>query len=131
MISRPMITGAVSWSRRGKPSTHRSLCLSGDPRYSPENFPLNLRLAERISELAKAKGITPAAFCLAWVLYQGENVIAIPGTKSIDRLKQNLEAGRVLESFTKEDDAAVRDITSQLGVVGDRYGEVMMGWINN
>ena len=113
-----------------------SLYPLADPRYSAENFPLNLRLVERLSQLAadKAKAlgrpVTPAAFCLAWVLYQGPDVFVIPGTRSVDRLRENLTAGKVLESFTKEDDEAVKAITKELGVVGERYMKAMMGMLD-
>ena len=53
------------------------------PRYSAENFPKNLALVDKISELAKQKGITPAQITLAWILAQGDDIIVIPGTKRL------------------------------------------------
>ncbi|KAG8905432.1 hypothetical protein FRB99_008978 [Tulasnella sp. 403] len=103
-----------------------------DPRYQGEAFKLNMRLVDRIKELAEAKGkeigelVTPAAFCLAWILYQGDNFFVIPGTRSATRLKENLTAGRVLEKFTKEDDAAIRKLISEINVTGPRYSEAML-----
>jgi aryl-alcohol dehydrogenase-like predicted oxidoreductase len=34
-------------------------------------------------EIANKKGITPAQLALAWVLAQGDDMFAIPGTKKI------------------------------------------------
>ena len=103
-----------------------------DPRYQGEAFKLNMRLVEKIGQLAADKSkaigepVTPASFCLAWVLYQGEDFFVIPGTKSSNRFKENLSAGRVLEKFTKEDDEAVRKLVKEIDVVGERYAEAGM-----
>ena len=100
---------------------------AADPRYKGEAFKLNMRLVERISNLAAEKSksigeeVNPAAFCLAWVLYQGDDFFVIPGTRSSERLRENLGAGRILEKFTKEDDDAVRSIVKELDVAGERY----------
>jgi len=34
-------------------------------------------------EIAEKKGVTPAQLTLAWVLAQGDEFIAIPGTKKV------------------------------------------------
>lgn len=41
------------------------------PRYSEENFDLNLKLVDNLTEIAKGKGCTPGQLSLAWVLAQG------------------------------------------------------------
>jgi len=100
-----------------------------DPRYQADNFQLNMRLVERIKELAEQKSkdigkpVTAASFCLAWVLYQHDNVFVIPGTTNSDRLKENLSAGNLVQHFTREDDEALRAIIKQIGTSGPRYGE--------
>ncbi|GAA4389117.1 aldo/keto reductase [Hymenobacter koreensis] len=60
------------------------------PRYQPENFAHNLLLVEKLEQLARAKGVTPAQLALAWVLAQG--VVAIPGTKRVKYLEANVAA---------------------------------------
>ncbi|KAG8903527.1 hypothetical protein FRB99_003157 [Tulasnella sp. 403] len=103
-----------------------------DPRFQGEAFNLNMRLVDRIGELAETKSktlgipVTSAAFCLAWVLYQGEDFFVIPGTRSLDRMKENLTAANVLSSFTKEDDEAVRRVIKEINVIGDRYNPMFM-----
>ena len=66
------------------------------PRYQPENFAQNLRLVEKLEQLARAKGVTPAQLALAWVLAQG--VVAIPGTKRVKYLEANVAASNLLLS---------------------------------
>jgi aryl-alcohol dehydrogenase-like predicted oxidoreductase len=48
------------------------------PRYSEENFPKNLKLVEKLQELASKKGCTSGQLSLAWLLAQGEDIIPIP-----------------------------------------------------
>ena len=44
---------------------------------------------------------TPAQVALAWMLSQGEHVLAIPGTSSVAHLEENIGAGDV--QLGKED----------------------------
>ena len=49
-------------------------------RYSKENFPNILSLADGLKEIGKKHNATAGQIALAWVLAQGEDVIPIPGT---------------------------------------------------
>jgi aryl-alcohol dehydrogenase-like predicted oxidoreductase len=40
-------------------------------------------------------GVTPAQVALAWLLQQGQNVLLIPGTSSLEHLEQNLAAADI------------------------------------
>jgi aryl-alcohol dehydrogenase-like predicted oxidoreductase len=62
------------------------------PRYAGENFAKNRALVRRIEAIAAEKGCTPAQLVLAWLLAQGPDVVAIPGTKHSERLEENLGA---------------------------------------
>ena len=42
--------------------------------------------------MAAEKGCTPAQITLAWVLAQGPDVVAIPGTRYVKRLDENIGA---------------------------------------
>lgn len=66
-----------------------------NPRFSDEAFSENARFVELIRDLAKRKDATAAQVALAWVLAQGEDVFVIPGTRRIERLKENLGAWTV------------------------------------
>ena len=46
-----------------------------NPRFQGDNFQKNLDLVDKVEELAKAKGCTPAQLALAWLLSRGEHVI--------------------------------------------------------
>jgi aryl-alcohol dehydrogenase-like predicted oxidoreductase len=62
------------------------------PRFQPDAFDANLAVARRVEEIARSKGCTPAQLALAWVLAQADNIVAIPGTRRIERLEQNVVA---------------------------------------
>src|SRR6185369_707537 len=66
-----------------------------NPRFQGENFDRNLRLVERVKELAAAKKVTPSQLALAWVLAQGKDVVPIPGTKRRKYLEENAAATEV------------------------------------
>jgi aryl-alcohol dehydrogenase-like predicted oxidoreductase len=65
------------------------------PRFQGENLTKNLKLAEHIIAYAKKKNCTAAQLALAWVLAQGQDIVPIPGTRSIARLEENLGALQV------------------------------------
>ena len=65
------------------------------PRFTGENLRQNLKLAERVKEMAAELSITPAQLALAWVLARGEHVVPIPGTKRVSYLEENLAAAEV------------------------------------
>jgi aryl-alcohol dehydrogenase-like predicted oxidoreductase len=94
------------------------------PRFQGENFQKNLDLVRRVEELAAEKGCTPAQLALAWVLAQGEDIVAIPGTKRRKYLEENLGA---LDVELTADDLARIDAVLPRGVAaGGRYPEAMM-----
>ena len=90
-----------------------------NPRFQGENFTRNLVLVERITEIARDKNVTPAQLALAWVLAQGEDIVAIPGTKRRSYLEQNLGALDV--TLTDEEMARIDDAFPMDAVVGTRY----------
>ena len=90
-----------------------------NPRFQGENFAKNLVLVERMTEIAKDKNVTPAQLALAWILAQGEDIVAIPGTKRRTYLEQNLGALDV--TLTEEDLARINDAFPMDAAAGTRY----------
>jgi len=90
-----------------------------NPRFQGENFARNLVLVEQIIEIAQNKNVTPAQLALAWILAQGEDIVAIPGTKHRNYLEQNLGALNV--TLTEEDLARINDAFPMNAAEGKRY----------
>jgi aryl-alcohol dehydrogenase-like predicted oxidoreductase len=94
------------------------------PRYAEENLARNRDLVQRVEAIAKAKNCTPAQLALAWVLAQGRDVIAIPGTKRKERLDENLRALDV--TLTKSDLADIAAAVPPGAAAGSRYPQGQM-----
>src|SRR6476469_9703555 len=62
------------------------------PRFQGATFRRNFDLVERVQEIAREKGVSPAQLALAWVLSRGEDVVPIPGTKRRTYLEENAAA---------------------------------------
>jgi aryl-alcohol dehydrogenase-like predicted oxidoreductase len=99
-----------------------------NPRFQEDALRENLELADRVSELAENKGVTPAQLALAWVLAKGEDVVPIPGTKSPQRLEENAEATEV--TLSADDVRELDDAISPEAVRGSRYPEQMVALLN-
>jgi aryl-alcohol dehydrogenase-like predicted oxidoreductase len=98
------------------------------PRFQDENFQRNMRLVERVREIAEEKGCQPSQLALAWVLAQGKDVVPIPGTKRRKYLEEN--AGAVDVELTKADLGRVNEVLSAEQVAGARYPEQGMKAVN-
>lgn len=52
-------------------------------------------LADKISKIAASHNATTAQIALAWLLRRADNILLIPGTKSITHLEENLKAADI------------------------------------
>ena len=100
-----------------------------NPRFQGEAFEENLRLADRVAELAQGIGATPAQVALAWVLAKGDDLVPIPGTKKPERVEENAAATdlHLTDAQVAELDAAI----SRDAVRGARYDDSGMTFLNN
>ena len=89
------------------------------PRFQAENFDNNRKLVAHVEALAAKQGCTPAQITLAWLLAQGEDVVAIPGTRYPARLDENVAALGV--TLTPADIAALSAAIPVGAATGTRY----------
>src|SRR5215469_3203955 len=94
------------------------------PRFQGGNLQHNLAVANRIAALATAKGVTPAQLALAWVLAQGDDLVAIPGTKRRTYLEQNLAATEI--TLSPGELGQLGELAPAGVAAGDRYPPAMM-----
>ena len=87
------------------------------PRFDAANLDANLKLVDRLRELAGEKDVTAAQLALAWVLAQGDDIVPIPGSRKIANLDDNIAAVDVV--LTAED--RTRIAAAMQGVQGARY----------
>jgi pyridoxine 4-dehydrogenase len=81
-------------------------------------FPLggfNLLQSSALSDVAQALNATPMQVALAWLLQRSSNILLIPGTSSVEHLRENLasaeltlppDALQVLDQLTSKTEAA-------------------------
>jgi aryl-alcohol dehydrogenase-like predicted oxidoreductase len=91
----------------------------GMPRFDPATFERNLALLPPYEALAAEAGCTPAQLALAWLLAQGDDVIPIPGTTSLDHLREDIAAWDV--TVPAELLRRAGDLINQQTVHGPRY----------
>jgi aryl-alcohol dehydrogenase-like predicted oxidoreductase len=99
-----------------------------NPRFQGENFVKNLKLVEKLEEIAGEKGVTPSQLALAWVLAQGQDIVPIPGTKRRKYLEQNAASAEII--LSQEELAAIEDVFPKDAASGLRYPEEMMKTVN-
>ncbi|MCH8622877.1 aldo/keto reductase [Undibacterium sp. TS12] len=97
-----------------------------DPRLQGENFDRNMQAAARVREIAAANNVSPAQLALAWVMHQGEDIVAIPGTKRVAYLQENLLAADVMLNSA---DLQALGLAMQ-SVAGERYSKERMALVD-
>ncbi|MET0425121.1 MAG: aldo/keto reductase [Actinoplanes sp.] len=89
-----------------------------DPRWEPGNFEKNLDATRWLTDLASTRNATVAQLALAWLLAQGEHIVPIPGTRTPQRVEENVAAAEL--KLTQEDLDRIAEILPT-GGFGARY----------
>jgi aryl-alcohol dehydrogenase-like predicted oxidoreductase len=133
-VLRELGIGMVCYSPLGRGLLTGSLTAGGEfgerdfrrraPRFQGENLQHNLAIAGRVADLAAARGVTSAQLALAWVLAQGDDLVAIPGTKRRAYLEQNVAAAGLV--LTPDELRRLDELAPPGAAAGDRYPPEMM-----
>ncbi|WP_421857693.1 aldo/keto reductase [Oricola sp.] len=113
-LGRGFLTGAIGSRDDLQPGDWRL----SNPRFSEDAMAANHALVADVQAIAAEKGVKPGQIALAWVLAQGDDIAAIPGTKRIAYLEQNVAAGEVQLST---EDIARLNAMSDIDISGTRY----------
>lgn len=89
------------------------------PRFTPEARTANLRLVDRVKEIAAAKDVTPAQIALAWLLARKPWIVPIPGTTKLHRLEENLGGAEV--ELTGANLHEIGEALAAVQIEGGRY----------
>ena len=68
---------------------------SAMPQYTDEAFEKNHALLQLIRGLAEEKQATPAQIALAWMLGKKHYIVPIPGSRKVERIRENLGAAKI------------------------------------
>lgn len=123
-LGRGFLTGAIRSAEQLAPDDRRRI----HPRFEGGNLDHNLALADALAALARAHGHTPAQLALAWLLDQGPDIVPIPGTRSLARLKENSAALQI--GLDAELRAAIAALLERHPVAGTRYPAAQMAALN-
>ena len=64
-------------------------------RFSKENVLANQPLIDVLTDFANQKGVTPAQISLAWMLHKKAFIVPIPGSRTLERVQENLSTADV------------------------------------
>ncbi|MEH6700499.1 aldo/keto reductase [Parasphingorhabdus sp.] len=98
------------------------------PRFIEPDLSHNLKAAARFNALAADLGLPPAQLAIAWVLARRPFIGALPGTRSIAHLEENIGAASV--TLSAETIAAVEEMFSGDAISGPRYSAAMQEHID-
>lgn len=110
-LGRGYLTGTVR-SAEFEPDDIRS----GNPRFTVDAIERNQAILAVIERVARRHGASLAQVAIAWVLAEGEHVVAIPGTKQLRYLEENCQAADL--DLSAED---LAELDSAPQAVGARY----------
>jgi aryl-alcohol dehydrogenase-like predicted oxidoreductase len=96
-----------------------------NPRFTGENFRLNLRIVDEVHAVAADAGATPAQVALAWLLAQGDDIAPIPGTRRVARVEENTAADSI--ELTPKQIERLNNLTP---AAGERHDEANMAGID-
>ena len=96
----------------------------GFPRFAAEAMSANQPVIDLLKELAATKKATPAQIALAWVMAQKPWIVPIPGTRSLEHLRENV--GAVDVALTADDLQDVSPALAAINIKGGRMNEEQM-----
>lgn len=117
-LGRGFLTGELKNLDKLAPTDFRR----SDPRFQGENLQANLRLVDRITEIAAAKGVKASQLAIAWTMNVG--TVPIPGTRRVKYLEENVAAADITLT---QDELKALDVAAPFGVAtGARYAAGML-----
>ena len=114
-LGKGILTGRFNSTSRFAPDDFRSSI----PRFAPQNIQTNITIAAFVKKLAESKNTSPARVALAWLLAQKPWIVPIPGTKTVERLRENI--GAIDVALTDGELKTIRTQLESIQILGSRY----------
>ena len=92
----PMGNGFLSGKYKPDDNFESSDFRSFMPQYTKEGFEMTRELLSLLEELAHKKNATAGQISMAWMICKKPYIIPIPGSRKIERIKENFDAGKIL-----------------------------------
>ncbi|RHZ43092.1 putative aldo-keto reductase (AKR13) [Aspergillus thermomutatus] len=97
------------------------------PKFLEENRERNVKVASQFAALAAKKGCTASQLALAWLLKQGDDILAIPGTRRVKYLEENWAALQIL--LTDEEEAEIRAFAEENEMAGGQVPDMFVEYL--
>jgi aryl-alcohol dehydrogenase-like predicted oxidoreductase len=124
VLSRGLISGHWSGQRGGADDFR-----SHSPRFTGANLDANLALVDALRGAARRAGITVAQAAIAWVLSRGDDIVALVGARTRERLAEAIGAWEIdlgADALEEIEAAVPAD-----AVAGDRYDTRQMAQLDS
>ena len=125
VLSRGLIGGHFAADRELAANDFRSRA----PRFGGANRAHNLALVDELRVFADAKGATVAQVAIAWVLARGEDIVALVGARTTERLREAL--GALELALDDTDLAALERAIPPDAAIGERYPQQQMAVLDS
>ena len=119
-LGKGFLAGKIDASTTFDASDYRNVI----PRFSPAARNANQALVDLIRSVGARHGATPAQVALAWLLAQKPWIVPLFGTRSLDRLDENLGALGI--TLGRDDLDEIETAASTIPIHGSRYPEEML-----
>jgi pyridoxine 4-dehydrogenase len=125
VLSRGLISGHFAPDRELAANDFRARA----PRFSDANRTHNLALVEQLRVIAEAKHASVAQVVIAWVRSRGEDIVALIGARTPQRLQEALGATDI--ELGPQDIAALERAVPPDAARGERYPEQQMAVLDS
>ena len=115
----PFGRGYLSDTFHGEPQWKEGDLRASWPRFGAPHYAANMALAAAFNLVAADEGVTPAQLSLGWVHAQGDHIVTIPGTQSIEHMEENIARWDYVPSAAIV--AKLDALINQQTVSGPRY----------
>lgn len=118
-LCRGLLTGTVTQAV--------DISLQGDirswnfPYFEKDNLLTNAEIVAKFTAISERLWCTASQLALSWLLKQGDDILPIPGTKSIKYLEENWAALKLM--LTTEEEREIRELVESVQLAGGRYNE--------
>jgi len=117
VLSRGLISGRTSGPR------------ARYPRFQGENREHNEALVAGLQEIADAKHATRAQVAIAWVAAQGEDIVPLVGSRTVEQVESMINSNTI--TLDDDDLARIDELIPRGAARGDRYPEALMAQLDS
>ncbi len=121
VLSRGLLSGSLP---QAKGDFRRFL-----PRFTGTNLAKNQALVAALGEIATERGVTTSQMAVAWVLAQGEDIVALLGARTVLQVREAVEA--VAMRLTVEERERLEAAMPAAQVAGTRYDKHSMAHLDS